>query len=336
MKFTLILIALALAGCKEAAPPARTDRPALTMVVGATAHETGRLYSGEVRARHELNLGFRISGKIVTRLVDVGDRVKAGQLLARLDPADAGLQAGAAKAQSLLAEADLKRYRELRSKGFVSQSALDAKQAAFDAADAQAGLSKHQSDYTALFAEHDGVIAATLAEAGQVVSAGQTVLRVAQAGEREVAIEIPESEWASRHVGDVAVVTVAGERIEGRLRELSQVADPASRTYSARVAFGGTSAALGMTAGVRFDGKSGTSELLIPLSAIYQQQKQTAVWIVGKDNSVGLREVKVAAYRDDGALISAGLNPGERIVSAGVHRLSPGEKIRAIDAGAAR
>ncbi len=328
MKFTLILIALALAGCKEATPPAHTDRPALTMIVGAAAHEAGRLYGGEVRARHELNLSFRISGKLAARMADVGDRVKAGQVLARLDAADAGLQAGAAKAQAMLAEADLKRYRELRSKGFVSQSALDAKVAAFEAAEAQAGISRHQSDYTALLAEHDGVIAATMAEAGQVVAAGQTVLRVAEAGLREVAIEIPESELANRHVGDAAVVTAGGERYEGRLRELSQVADPASRTYAARVSFSGERAALGMTAGVRFDGLSKTPELLIPLSAIYQKEKQTAVWIVGKDNSVTLREVTVAAYRDDGAVISAGLTPGERIVSAGVHRLSPGEKIR--------
>ena len=341
MKSIPIFIALAasLAACKEAAPPVKSERPALTRIVGAESAESGRLYSGEIRARHEVNLGFRIGGKIVARLVDAGAQVKAGEVLARLDPADAGLQAGAAKSQYLLAQADAARYRELRGKGFVSQSALDAKEAALDAAGAQAGLTKNQSDYTVLVATHDGVVAATQAEAGQVVAAGQPVLRLAEAGEREVAIEIPEAEFAVRHVGDKArVTTVGGAHFEGRLRELSVVADPASRTYSARVAFDGAPAqvALGMTASVRFYEAEPLAGLLIPLSAIYQQEKKTAVWIVAQDHSVGLREVKVASYRDDGAVIASGLSPGERIVSAGVHRLSPGEKIQAIDAGPAQ
>jgi RND family efflux transporter MFP subunit len=330
------VLAALLTACKEAAPPVKSERPALTRIVGAQALEAGHLYSGEVRARHELNLSFRTAGKIVERLVDAGAQVKAGQALARLDPADAGLQAGAARAQYQLAEADAKRYRELRSQGFVSQSALDAKETALQSAQAQAGLMKNQSDYTILRAEHDGVVAATLAEVGQVVSAGQPVLRMALAGEREVAIEIPEAEFVRRHVGDAAVVlTGDGTPLAGRLRELSPVADSASRTYPARVAFtdAPSQIALGMTARVRFDGGRAQTALLIPLSAIYQQGKQTAVWIVAADHSVSLRRVQVAAYRDDGAVIATGLVAGERIVSAGVHRLSPGEKITVIEAG---
>jgi multidrug efflux system membrane fusion protein len=338
MKSPLLFVVLAalLAACnsKESAPSIKPERPALTRIVGVLAANGSRLYSGEIRARHELNLGFRVAGKITERLVDAGAQVKAGQVLARLDPVDAGLQAGAALAQFNLTEADVKRYRELRGKGFVSQSALDAKEAALTAAAAQAGLTRNQSDYAVLRAEHDGVVAAAMAEVGQVVSIGQPVLRIALAGEREVAIEIPETELSRRHVGDVAEVLTGSVTFAGRLRELSPIADSGSRTYAARVAFSAPAGqiALGMTAQVRFEtGQAGPQKLLIPLSAVYQQGARTAVWIVAADHSVSLRQVEIAAYRDDGAVIAKGLAAGERIVSAGVHRLSPGEKIRFTD-----
>lgn len=337
MKSTLLLISLIglLAACsKETAPPVRNARPALTLIVGAVAAGTARQYSGEVRARHELALSFRVGGKIVQRQVEAGTEVKAGQVLARLDPADAGLVAGEAEAKYRLAENDARRYRELQHKGFVSQSALDAKVTAMKAAGAQAGLTQNQTDYTTLRAEHDGVVTATLAEAGQVVSAGQPVLRLAEAGETEVAIAIPEDQFAQRHVGDAAQVLLGNEApLSGRLRELSSSADPVSRTYPARVAFVAApgQVALGMTARVRFE-PGATTALLIPLSAIYQQGRQTAVWIVAANHSVSLRPVQISAYRDDGAVIIGGLQAGERIVSAGAHRLSMGEIIQPVDA----
>lgn len=339
MKSILLSAALAitLAACssKESAPPVKTVRPALTQVVGVLAGEGSNVYSGEVRARHEVALGFRTGGKIIERLVEAGTQVKAGQVLARLDPSDASLQTGAAQAQFKLAESDALRYRELRSKGFVSQSALDAKEATLQAANAQAGLTRNQSDYTTLRAAHDGLVTATLAEAGQVVSAGQPVLRLAESGELEVAIEIPEAQFTIRRVGDLAEVVVLtddGAPLAGRLRELSSSADPASRTYPARVSFSAAAgqAALGMTARVRFNGKAST-ELLIPISAIYQQGRQTAVWVVAADHSVSLRQVEIKAWRDNGAVIASGLIAGERIVSAGVHRLTAGEKIQLIE-----
>ncbi len=338
--FLFVALAVTLTACsKEAAPPVKAERPALTQVAGAPTGEGGHLYSGEIRARHEITLGFRTGGKIVERLVDAGTPVKAGQVLAHLDPGDTDLQASAAQAQYRLAESEAKRYRELRSKGFVSQSALDVKEAALQATAAQAGLAHNQSAYTTLRAGHAGVVAAILAEAGQVVSAGQPVLRLAQDSEREVAIAIPEAQLAGRKAGELAEVVLLssdGVPLPGRLRELSAVADSASRTYPARVAFSAApgQAALGMTARVRFTSpQRQTGELLIPHSAIYQQGRQTAVWIVGKDRSVSLRQVEIAAYRDGGAVVVGGLAAGERIVSAGVHRLSAGEKIRLIDAG---
>jgi RND family efflux transporter MFP subunit len=217
----------------------------------------------------------------------------------------------------------------------------------FKSVAAQAGLARHQSDYTVLRADHAGIVAATLAEAGQVVSAGQPVVRLAQDGGREVAIAIAESQLAGLKVGAPAEVTLwAGEgeetRYRGYLRELSPAADPLSRTYPARVTLdkADARAALGMTARVSFvrpDGTtghsagSGAASYIVPLPALFQQGDRTAVWVVAADRSVSLRPVVVAAYRDDGAVIASGLVAGERIVAAGVHKLSAGEKIRIVE-----
>ncbi|MGA7750362.1 MAG: efflux RND transporter periplasmic adaptor subunit [Gallionella sp.] len=346
MKLSILLLALVsvLSGCgKESAPstktePAKIEQPALTQVVGSVISDSGNVYSGEIRARHETQLGFRVGGKIIERLVDAGARVQAGQVLMRLDPGDTGLQASSAQAQYQLAAADAQRYRELRSKNFVSQSALDDKETALKAAAAQAGLAGNQTDYTTLRADHAGVIAATLAEVGQVVSAGQAVLRLAQDGEREVAIAIPETQFSGLKIGtpaDVSLWSAGNEaaHLSGHLRELVPVADPASRTYAARVALNGADAraALGMTAQVRFINHDKRDKLIVPLSAIFQQGDQSAVWIVAADHSISLRPVQVAAYRDDGAVIASGVAAGERIVSAGVHKLNAGEKIRVIE-----
>ncbi len=343
MKQILLLatIAFALTACggKEAPPVDKVERPALTHVVGALAGEGGNVYSGEIHARNEAQLAFRLGGKLIERRVDAGAAVKAGQVLARLDPADTGLQAGAAEAQYRQAEADTRRYRELHASGFISPAALEAKEASLKSIAAQAGLARNQADYTELRADRNGVIAATMAEVGQVVGAGQPVLSLAQDGGREVAISIPESQLAGLRVGATADVTLwAGDatRYRGRLRELAPAPDPVSRTYPARVALGNEAAqlALGMTARVQFGPaiKSATGgRFLVPLSALFQQGDQAAVWVVAADRSVSLRKVRVAAYRDDGAEIADGLVAGERIVSAGVHKLASGEKIRIVE-----
>jgi len=342
MKLSVLLACLSLfllAGCgKESAPAAKIEQPVLTLVAGAVVSVSDNVYSGEIRARHETQLGFRVGGKIIERLVDAGARVKPGQVLARLDPADSNLQASSAQAQYQLADAEAKRYRELFNQKFVSQSALDAKETALKAAANQAGLAGNQADYTTLRADHAGVIAVTFAEAGQVVSAGQSVLRLAQDGPREVAIAIPETQFAGLKIGESAEVSLwaAGneaEHLGGRLRELAAAADPASRTYAARIALSGddTRAILGMTAQVRFKNPDVRDKLIVPLSAIFQQGDQAAVWIVAEDHSVSLRKVEVAAYRNNGAVIAGGLRAGERIVSAGVHKLNAGEKVRVIE-----
>lgn len=335
------ICAVALSACgKETPPPAKIEQPALTQIVGAVAGDSSNIYSGEIRARHEMQLGFRVGGKIVERLVDVGSLVKVGQILARIDGVDSGLQVSSAEAQLQLAEADAKRYRDLFGKKFVSQSALDAKETVLKSAAAQAGLARNQSAYTTLQADHAGVVSATLAEVGQVVGAGQPVVRLAESGEREVLIAVPESQFAKLKVGAAAEVLLSSDdntelRLSGRLRELSPAADAASRTYAARIALNQSRAdvALGMTAKVRFVSKQNGSALVIPLTAVFQQGDQAAVWIVAADHSVSLRPIKIAAYRDAGAMVSSGLAAGERIVSAGVHKLNAGEKIHAIETG---
>ncbi|MGC2167419.1 MAG: efflux RND transporter periplasmic adaptor subunit, partial [Gallionella sp.] len=259
-KYCVVLpVFIALVACGHAETPVtKVDRPALTFVIGNLGDSGGTVYSGEVRARHESVLGFRLGGKILARLVDVGAFVKKGQLIARLDQADAQLQQEAAAAQQVLAENELKRYRDLRTKGFVSQSALDVKEASFKQSSAQAGLAGNLAEYTSLTADSDGIVTAVLAEAGQVVSAGQAIVRVAKRGEREVAISIPEAHYAALKIGMPATIELPASqgstaKYRGRLRELSPAADPASRTYAARVTFSNAdrNVALGMTATVQ-------------------------------------------------------------------------------------
>lgn len=336
-KLAILASFLALAACGEKTPPPPTvpvgPKLVIAQKVGAGDTASEDRYSGEVRARHESTLGFRVGGKIVERLVDAGARVRAGQPLARLDPADAQLTAAQAEANRALAAAELRRTQDLKAKNFISQAALDAKETAATAAAAQAGLAKNQAAYTTLTADAAGVVAAVLAEPGQVVAAGQGVFRLARDGEREVSIAIPESRVATKKVGAGATVTLwAGEQgkaYQGVLRELSPVADAATRTFAARVSIADAdpAVALGMTATVTF-AREGGPRIVVPLAAIMQQGSQAAVWVIGKDDTVTQRPVEVERYADGGAVLASGLNVGERIVAAGAFRLTAGEKVR--------
>jgi RND family efflux transporter MFP subunit len=327
----LFAAALGLAACGSPPPPPAVPPYVKTVVAGEQPSASASSYSGEVRARHETTLAFRVGGKIMERLVDVGAVVKAGQPLARLDPSDLTLQAGQAEAQRALAEADAKRYRDLRAKNFISQSALDARETTLQTANAQAALARNQSAYGILRADKAGAIAQVLAEPGQVVAPGQGVFRLAEAGEIEVAITVPESRLRGLKPGVPAEISFwNGQKpLRGRLRELSPVADPATRTYAARVSLLDTDqgVALGMTATVRF-ALDASDVLTVPRTAIFQQGQQPAVWVIGADDSVSLRPVTVTGYQDAGATIASGLKAGERIVAAGVHKLTAGEKVR--------
>lgn len=338
----ILVMTLLGSACSKESPDATVKQPrfAETIIIGASDQKQSNFYSGEIHARHETALAFRIGGKIVERLVDAGAVVKAGQILARIDAADTGLQKNSAAAQLQLAEDDLKRNRELRDKGFISQAVLDAKEASYKVAKAQDELARNQNAYTNLVSDHAGVVLATLAEIGQVVSAGQPIMQLAQEGEREVLVAIPESRFSNLKVGMSADVELSADgsdtqkKYSGRLRELSPAADPASRTYAARVTVTNADAqvALGMTARVRFSANNVGGQL-VPLSAIFQQGENPAVWIVAGDGSVSLRPVKIATYLDEGALLTSGVTGGERIISAGVHKLTSGEKIKIVENG---
>ncbi|WP_228487933.1 efflux RND transporter periplasmic adaptor subunit [Rhodocyclus gracilis] len=335
------LVVLVLAGCAKEPPAPPTPRPVVTQVLGSGGEAAATTYAGELRSRYETPLGFRVGGKIIERRANAGATVKAGEVLARLDPADTALSASSADAQLALAQADARRYRELRDKNFVSQSALDAKETALKSAQAQADLAHNQRAYTVLTADAPGVVAEVVAEVGQVVAAGQTVFRLSRPGALEVAIAIPESRVTQLRVGQSAEVSLWADeraRYRGVLRELASVADPVTRTFAARVSLvdPDARALLGMTARVRFaDAKPVASALVVPLTAIFQQAGKAAVWVVGADETVSLRPVSVTAWGEQGATLAGGVAAGERIVVAGVHKLTQGEKVKVAPAEAA-
>lgn len=344
----LLLAALALAGCAEKKVEQEPVRPVLTQTVIPGAGATRDVYSGELRARYEADVGFRVGGKLVARPVDAGARVKRGQVLARLDPEDARLAATAAGAQMASAEGDfalarseLDRYADLLAKKFISQSAFDAKQNAFNVARArveqtraQTAISTNQAQYTTLVADADGVVVSVSAEAGQVVAAGQPILKLARAGEKEVLVNAPESRLDRFKVGHAVAITLwsdPGSLFAGRIREVAGGADPATRTYAVRVTVLNppAQAQLGMTANVIFASTPDSTLVLLPLSALVREGDNAAVWVVDtRTHQVKMRRVTVGQFREDGVTITTGLHPGDVVVTAGVHKLRENQQVR--------
>ena len=342
-----LIITTLLLGCTHAEDTPPPVRPVLAMTVASGNAADAAVYSGEVRARHEADLGFRIAGKLTARLVDLGAVVKQGQPLARIDPSDSQSSAEAARAAVTAAETDhrlaaaeLERYRTLSDKGFVGKSVLDQRVAATDAArarmeqaQAQLALSRNQLGYTTLTASSNGVVTAVLAEAGQVVAAGQPVVRIARPEEREVLVSIPEARLAStRAARDIRIRLLSdpAKTYQGRLRELSPNADPLTRTFAARISIVGADAgvALGMTANVAFAGNGGPA-IQLPLAALSQADGKATVWVLDRGSmTVGPRTVTAGAFREDSVAVLAGLEPGETVVTAGVNKLVAGQKVR--------
>ena len=331
------LAALLTAGCAEKEAPEQPLRTVRVMKVDGAAVSGSLTFPGEVRARYESRLGFRLGGKIVERRVDVGAVVKRGQVLARLDAQDASLNAAQAEAARALADAEAKRYRDLRAKNFVSQAVLDAKETALKTATAQAGMARNQAGYTTLVADRDGVVTAVEAEAGQVVSAGQTVVRVAEGNEREIAIAVPEGEVERVRAAEgfaIGLNSLPGRSWQGRLRELSPSADPATRTFTARIGVveADESVRLGMSAGVQAKVSSGDTALRLPLSAFFTRNDQANVWVVDPATQpVSLKKVDTDGVVGNDLRVKAGLQPGMLVVTAGASLLEPGQKVRLPD-----
>jgi RND family efflux transporter MFP subunit len=345
------VLCVGLSGCgnKEARHEEEV-RPVQVAAASRTAAAVGATYSGEIRARYESRLGFKVSGKVIARLVEVGSKVVPGQVLLELDPQDASLSAASAAAQTEAARAklaqtrlDLDREERLYRERFVSKAALDQYQLAYDtalsqlrSAEAQQQLTQNQRAYTVLKADRAGVVTSIEVEAGHVVAAGQPVLTVAADGEREVLVTVPESRVEEiRNARDMSVSTWANPQgtYAAALRELAPDTDKATRTYAARIAIRDPDAALrlGMTASVLVPNLETAPAIHLPLSAIYDKAGEPIVWVVDPETStVAMHRVKLAAAYKDSVLVADGVKEGDVVVTAGVHMLHPGQKVKAL------
>ena len=349
-KISFLAVGFALAACApQPEQKAEEIRPVRVLKIGETPATRSFELAGEVRAQHETRLAFRVSGKIVERLVDVGALVRPGQPIARLDAADLALAAASAKAQVASAEAERElaaadhgRYQNLREKNFISQAeydrranALSTTEARLDALRAQYRQAANQAAYAVLSADTAGVITALEVEAGQVVTAGQTVARLARLGDKEIAIAVPESqrEFIERAKDfSVTLSAVPGRTWKGRLRELSPVADPMTRTYAARVTVldAGEDVEWGMSARVAATANGGKAKIEVPVAALYAKGDQPQVLIVDGQGTVKLRTVQTAGIASERVVIASGLNPGDVVVAAGAQLLRPGQRVRVI------
>ncbi len=341
----LCVLPLLLTACSKEVVVVEDIRPVRAILVAPASTQAVVELAGEIQPRYESRLGFRVGGKVIARRVDVGNMVRRGQVIMQLDPEDlqlaqaqANAAVSAAASNLALAKAELDRYRELRQKNFVSQALLDAKDAAYKSAaasydQANAGLKvqANQNSYASLVADVDGVVTALEAEVGQVVAAGTPVVRIAQTGEKEVRVSIPEDQvGALRSVTSLKVRTWANQGLEldGRLRELAPIADPATRTYTAKISLpkAGPEVRLGMTATVSFVTQSTQPGIRLPLTALFNDKNQTAVWVV-ENGAVKLVPVQVAGAMGNEILIAGGISAGQSVVTAGINLLRPGQKV---------
>jgi RND family efflux transporter MFP subunit len=344
------LAAAALAACGHDAPPPQAPRPVRSLVVGSAGGAVSATYAGTVAARYESKLGFQAGGRVSARLVEVGDHVRRGQVLLRLDPAQQTLHVVASSAEvdgarSRVAQAriEVQRSEQLLARNFASQAELDQHRLALAEAETQlrSATARQQIDvnqrgWTELVADRDGVVTALSAEVGQVVAAGQQVVTVAADGEREVVVSVPEQrvdELRRTRRLQVTLWARPGRTWEGSLRELAPDADRVSRTYAARIALRDVDAGLllGMTASVHAPEVEGTRSLRLPLTAIVDRDGQPRVWIVDpKTSQVSARTVRLAGAQGDEVLVAEGLAGGETVVTAGVHLLHAGQAVQPI------
>lgn len=353
---------VALAACSKGEPAPDPIRAVRTMTVTAQTAGGAYEYAGEVRARTESRLSFRVGGKMVKRLVDLGDTVKAGQLIAQLDPQDLRLGQEAARAAVAAAQvsfeqnaADYKRYKDLRDQGFISSADLErrdtslkAAKAQLEQAQAQANVQGNQAAYSSLLADAKGVITGVDVEPGMVVSAGMPVVRLAHDGPRDVVFSVPEDKVAliKALAGQPGRFTVrlwgaSGQKaLPATIREISAAADAATRTFLVKADLGSAAAAddvrLGQTATVVVELPQVNGVTKLPLSALREEAGKSSVWLVDRSSmTVKPQVVQVAGADGNDAVVTAGLAPGQVVVTAGVHVLNPGQKVKFyVDPGA--
>lgn len=351
IRYLLPLFVLVFTGCNKPAEPVTPPRPTLVIEVGGATVNSSMVLVGEVRPRYEANQGFRISGKIMERKVDVGAQVKKGQLIARLDAADTNLNAAAAmadvraaEASHALAVAELERQRQLFTKKFISASALDIREAELKTSSARlaqvkarANVSGNQTQYTNLSADRDGVVTMVHAEPGQVVQAGETVVQIANLKETEVLVAVPESRMTEVKVGTPVAIKMwaSPDKVyAGRVREIAPAAETATRAFNVRVSVtdADDKVKLGMTAGVKFmlQQAQQSAQLLIPLAALTEINGKKLVWVIDAENKAQPREVTAGEFTEDGVLIKSGLQAGEKIAIAGVHTLVKDQPVKPV------
>lgn len=346
----LLVAALLAGGCSK--PVAQDPRlqPPKVVVFKARASEAGsRAFTGIVEARVQSNLGFRVGGKILERCVDVGQHVQKGKPLMRLDPVDLELSAAAqqanveaARARYVQARADETRLAKLVQSDVISpqdydrvKAALNSAKADLEASEARAKVGENSSAYAVLFADADGVIVQTLSEPGQVVAPGQTVIQLAHDGPREAAVNLPED--ARPGVGSCAVARLYGreEAFPAKLRQLSDAADAATRTFEARFVLEGNaaSAPLGSTVTVTgaSDGKPGF--VRVPVGAICDRGDGPGVWIIDNRSQVEFRPVGIVSFGREEVVVSTGLVVGTPIVALGAHLLHEGQVVKVATEG---
>lgn len=361
----LLSATLAVAACSPPPAPSEPVRSVKLMTVAPDGLKGSLEYVGDVRARSESRLGFRVGGKLLQRPAEVGQRVKAGDLLAQLDAQDLALgsqaaqaQVSAAQTQRDLVAADLKRFEDLKAQGFVSGAEIERRQATLQSAEAtlrqaraQGAVQGNQATYARLLADGPGVVVAVEAEAGQVVAAGAPVVRLARDGARDVVIAVPEDRVAQLRPGQPAQVRLwagaasaaAPAPLGAVVREVAASADPVTRTYQVKLALPeGTAVALGATAYVTFTPTAASPAVIkLPTSALMRSAagapQGTSVWVFDAATStVQPRPVGVAGADGNEVVITSGLKPGDEVVAAGVHVLSPGQKVTRFAAAATK
>lgn len=347
---TPLALTLALAACSKPETVEEPVRAVRTLVVSDASAAASLEYAAEVRARTESRLGFRVPGKMVRRAADLGDTVKKGQVLAELDPKDLRLgqeaaQAAlsAAKANLDQASADFKRFKELRDQGFISSAELERRETALKSALAQhqqalaqAGTQGNQAAYAVLTADAGGVVTAVEAEPGMVVGAGTPVLRLAHDGARDVVFSVPEDKIdlfkALAQQGAVLQVRLwssEAQPLPAKVRELAAAADPVTRTYLVKADIGRPDVKLGQTATVQVSLPQAVGVTKLPLSALVEHQGKSSVWLVDTGSmTVKPQPVRIAGAEGNQVLVADGLQPGHVVVTAGVHVLTPGQKVR--------
>lgn len=340
---------LLLAGCakKEAAPePVRAVRT-VTASSGSTAatHD----YAAEIKARTESRLGFRVAGKLQSRAVNLGDTVRAGQVLAQLDGQDLRLGQEAARAAVAAAQtnldqvhADYKRFKELRDQGFIGAAELERRDTAvktaraqLDQAKAQASVQGNQAGYATLVAGAAGVVTAVEAEPGQVVSAGTPVVRLAHDGPRDAVFAVPEDRVGALRqlLGQPGGVSLqmwgSGELLPATVREVSAAADPVTRTFQVKADLGSAPVRLGQTATLKVTNPAVAGVIRLPLTAVAESQGKSVVWLLDKQAmTVRPQPVTVAGADGNTVVVAAGIKPGDEVVVAGTHVLTSGLKVK--------